>query len=1337
MASYPPPTTNLPIFNSQSFATPTASAGGSSITIPFLDANYLQFPLAQSALETIPNLAVSVSGTAPTKVLGTNTTDIATCAFVIENAGGGGAPLDSPVFTGIPEAPTAAVATNTTQLATCEFVLANMGGVGVYAPLNSPAFTGTPTAPTVVPSTDDTTTLATTAFVQSTLTTMEPAAQAPIEYSSPYGVPLDNVVIPIDPTWVSMDLECWAEGGMYGTSNVVSGSSVWEVGGGGGGGSYFNALGCGLSGTGGTVNEIRIDLNTVAGAGTSYVAANLNGALVFAIATLSKGDDGGNSSLNTGGDGGNGGTCVVADIPVSNLWGVHPQPYSGTTGNHGGVFGDGFSLPVYPNTPATANISYPIVGYADGGGNEALVGDCYTDTGINFPQTLPTGAFFRLTPYILVPVPKYAAVDSPAFIGTPTAPTVVPNTDDTTKIATTAFVQSTLTQLIPDNPIFNPVSWTYFYESDYPPNTDIFFDFDPDITPQYLVFSIGRGGNCGTSITTEAGQWSIGGAGGGGSAVAATVATFNAAEANPPYNQISFNFFGNQLTTAIAFNGTLITPLATVNAGQNGENAVDGIGASGGNGGAYVGSSFVSFAANGTAGTAGGVFNDEVVIPPVGGSNMFSQMLGFPNGVGVSNPALVGNCGTVPQNIAADPLDPALRQACVVLIPFSSQISQKYASNYSANLLGFPTLENTPSLSNGGSIVNVVLLVEQLILKANVDSPVLTGIPEAPTAAVATNTTQIATCEFVIANAGGGGAPLDSPVFTGIPEAPTAAVATNTTQLATCAFVIANAGGGGAPLDSPAFTGTPTAPTVVPSTDDTTTLATTAFVQSTLTVAGSPTPLAPIYSIIYEIIAIDPAWVSLDIKCWAEGGNAGASYTPDPPPFEVWTTGAAGGSGGAFSSLSIPILANYKYIQNASSVGGDTNVSILNETYGEVANIGTAYKGQVGDAATSANFPPFIIGGGGGAASVGAFGATNTAFTGTIGGNGGVNYGSGYIPVNPFNPAVSYVNAGLTPPTYLAISNWGQGGRLPNNITGSVDGVEIIPDPFLAIAPAVAITEITPYVANPQSKYALKNNTILTGIPTAPTPLPNDISTQIATTQFVANEFAPLISPELTGVPLAPTAVVGTDTTQIATTEFVNDSITTAASQTKYGSFVITQTITGAWDFNQVSAFTIAGTATAITYDTPSTTTPYLNLHNTGTYTINLRVNYISGFNGDELKGNNFGMLLYNSATGITDFPLYSNYSSSHLQLGDIDTPANFIAPIGNAGGDGVVSTFPAYLQTAGAFVANWNYISATFKIAEVISPFTPCQLQFGSTCSSDTYTVSFIDFTITYNGVL
>jgi hypothetical protein len=105
----------------------------------------------------------------------------------------------SPTFTGVPSGPTASLGTNTTQLATTAFVLAQVASSGVstfntrtgavtltsgdvtaalgytpvtpstlatYAPLASPGLTGVPTAPTASPGTS-TTQLATTNFVTS------------------------------------------------------------------------------------------------------------------------------------------------------------------------------------------------------------------------------------------------------------------------------------------------------------------------------------------------------------------------------------------------------------------------------------------------------------------------------------------------------------------------------------------------------------------------------------------------------------------------------------------------------------------------------------------------------------------------------------------------------------------------------------------------------------------------------------------------------------------------------------------------------------------------------------------------------------------------------------------------------------------------------------------------------------------------------------------------------------------------------------------------------------------------------------------------------------------
>jgi hypothetical protein len=80
--------------------------------------------------------------------------------------------------------------------------------------------------------------------------------------------------------------------------------------------------------------------------------------------------------------------------------------------------------------------------------------------------------------------------------------------------------------------------------------------------------------------------------------------------------------------------------------------------------------------------------------------------------------------------------------------------------------------------------------------RAPLNSPAFTGAPTAPTAASATNNTQIATTAFVrtaVSNLSGSVAaiyaPMNSPSFTGIPIGPTASAGNNTNQLATTQFV--------------------------------------------------------------------------------------------------------------------------------------------------------------------------------------------------------------------------------------------------------------------------------------------------------------------------------------------------------------------------------------------------------------------------------------------------------------------------------------------------------------------------------------------------------------------
>lgn len=76
------------------------------------------------------------------------------------------APINSPVFTGAPQAPTPATNDNSAKLATTAFVTSKLGS---FAPLDSPDFTGTPTAPTGT-SGDASTQVATDAFVANAIT---------------------------------------------------------------------------------------------------------------------------------------------------------------------------------------------------------------------------------------------------------------------------------------------------------------------------------------------------------------------------------------------------------------------------------------------------------------------------------------------------------------------------------------------------------------------------------------------------------------------------------------------------------------------------------------------------------------------------------------------------------------------------------------------------------------------------------------------------------------------------------------------------------------------------------------------------------------------------------------------------------------------------------------------------------------------------------------------------------------------------------------------------------------------------------------------------------------
>ena len=173
---------------------------------------------------------------------------------------------------------------------------------------------------------------------------------------------------------------------------------------------------------------------------------------------------------------------------------------------------------------------------------------------------------------------------------------------------------------------------------------------------------------------------------------------------------------------------------------------------------------------------------------------------------------------------------------------------------------------NAVTVANTAAFANAAAQHATLLTKADINNPDFTGQPLAPNPVTESNSRQIATTSWVrdfvetevgTATSGlGGKANSNSPVLTGLAVAPTAANLTypvtpgtatslnirstfsNPTQLATVGFV-ANAiatmpsqdMSSYAPLASPALTGAPTAPTPVEG-DSSTKIATTAFVAT-------------------------------------------------------------------------------------------------------------------------------------------------------------------------------------------------------------------------------------------------------------------------------------------------------------------------------------------------------------------------------------------------------------------------------------------------------------------------------------------------------------------------
>jgi hypothetical protein len=284
--------------------------------------------------------------------------------------------------------------------------------------------------------------------------------------------------------------------------------------------------------------------------------------------------------------------------------------------------------------------------------------------------------------------------------------------------------------------------------------------------------------------------------------------------------------------------------------------------------------------------------------------------------------------------------------------------------------------------------------------KADIASPTFTDVPTAPTAASATNTTQLATTAFVQAQKA-------SPTFTGVPTAPTAAAGTNTLQLATTAHVFAERNNAvtltnktvnltsntltgttaqfntalsdddfatltntvtltNKTLTSPTITGTPTAPTAAASTN-TTQLATTAFVQQEINAIpgvnlSSVYPVGSVY--INASVSTNPGTL-LGFGTWAAFGAGRVMVGLDAGQAEFNTLGQTGGT--KTHTLTVnEIPAHSHGVQVSDSAGSNQSVMFVSGNSGS-AEFGsntvarTINTTSSGSGSAHNNLQPYIV----------------------------------------------------------------------------------------------------------------------------------------------------------------------------------------------------------------------------------------------------------------------------------------------------------------------------------------------------------------------------------------
>ena len=327
--------------------------------------------------------------------------------------------------------------------------------------------------------------------------------------------------------------------------------------------------------------------------------------------------------------------------------------------------------------------------------------------------------------------------------------------------------------------------------------------------------------------------------------------------------------------------------------------------------------------------------------------------------------------------------------------------SQRYArqdhvhpNDTSRAAINSPTFTGVVTIPSGANISGYALT----------NSPNLSGLPNATTASTDENSTRIATCAFVVGQAGSATpvvdgvaaigsslryarqdhvhpintslATINSPSFTGTPNATTASADEVTTRIATCQFVTNQAGSANpvvdgvaaigsslryarqdhvhptntnlATLNSPALTGTPLAPTASAATN-TDQIATTAFVRAE--VAALVGTAAATLDTLGELAAALGSDASFSTTIAA---SIGLKAPIESPTFTGTVTIPSGASISGFAPIDSPTFTTAAYAPTASADDTTTKIATCqfvtgqagsnNPTMNSSAGVGTSLR---------------------------------------------------------------------------------------------------------------------------------------------------------------------------------------------------------------------------------------------------------------------------------------------------------------------------------------------------------------------------------------------------------